>query len=155
MGGRPKKRHGGRPRGTMMMTVGGVRKLCWPDGTPTRGTTKAGKQKAPPGKVGIDELNKKRAEMGADPIDPQKVKGKTAAKAPAAAPVARPPPRISPPTPPPRGATPAPTKVILVCEDGADPTFAIFTSADLLKEIQEDLAAIRKALEAHLGVATT
>ena len=131
-----------------MMMVGSVRKLCWPDGTPVRGTVKAGKPKAPPGKVSLDDLNKKRAEMGADPIDPQKVKGKTAAKAPAAAPVARPPPRISPPTPPPRGATPAPIKVILVCEDGADPTFAIFTSADLLKEIREDLAAIRKALEA-------
>jgi len=132
-----------------MMMAGGVRKLCWPDGTPVRGAPKA-----PPGKVGIDDLNKKRAELGADPIDPGKVKAKASAKAPAAAPVARPPPRISPPTPPPRGAAPAPIKVILVCEDGADPTFAIFTSADLLKEIQEDLAAIRKALEAHLGVAT-
>jgi len=146
---------GGRPRGTKMMMVGRVRRLCWPDGTPVRGTVRAGKPKAPPGKVGIDDLNKKRAELGADPIDPEKPKVRTAAKAPAAAPVARPPPHLSPPTPPPRGATPAPIKVILVCEDGADPTFAIFGSADLLKEIQEDLAAIRKALEAHLGVATT
>jgi len=149
MGGRPKKWMGGRPRGTKMMMAGGVRKLCWPDGTPVRGAPKA-----PPGKVNIDDLNKGRAALGADPTDPQKVKGKTPVKAPAAAPVARPPPPPTPPTPPPRGATPAPIKVILVCEDGADPTFAIFTSADLLKEIQEDLAAIRKALEAHLGVAT-
>jgi hypothetical protein len=142
----------GRPKGSKMMTVGGVRKLCWPDGTPVRGTVKAGKPKAPPGKVGIDDLNEKRAALGADPIDPGKVKAKAAAKAPAATPAVRPPPHLSPPTPPPRGAAPAPIKVILVCEDGADPTFAIFTSADLLKEIREDLAAIRKALEAHPGV---
>ena len=141
---------GGRPRGTKMMMVGRVRRLCWPDGTPVRGTVRAGKPKAPPGKVGIDELNGGRAARGAAPIDPETVK-----KAPAVARKTSAPPRLATPTPPPRGAAPAPTKVILVCEDGADPTFAIFTSADLLKEIQEDLAAIRKALEAHLGVATT
>ena len=129
-----------------MMMVGRVRKLCWPDGTPVRGTVKAGKPKVPPRKVGIDELNGGRAARGAAPIDPEKVK-----KDPAVARKTSAPPRLATPTPPPRGVAPAPTKVILVCEDGADPTFAIFTSADLLKEIQADLAAIRKALEAPKG----
>ena len=129
-----------------MMMVGRVRKLCWPDGTPVRGTVKAGKPKAPPGKVGIDELNGGRVARGADPIDPEKVN-----KTPTVVRKTSAPPRLATPTPPPRGAAPAPTKVILVCEDGADPTFAIFTSADLLKEIQADLAAIRKALEAPKG----